>query len=324
MADSRHALVFASILALALIPVVLIATGVVSLPLAILGIFIVGAGAWVAPELVEFKEYERGVVFRFGRFSRQAGPGWTWIFPRFERYERVDLRTQETDMPPQKAMTLDNIRIDIDAIAFWKVKDPVKVVLEVRDPQAKLKQVLVSQLREAVSRMNLDSVQASTDQINAHLSNSLEDVAEAWGIQVTRVEVQHVELPPSLAAAMKKRQEALEYKATVETEAIAKQVALETLNKAASQLDDRTLTYLYLDSLKAVAEGKSTKIVLPLELSKLAHTLSNRLPHHEAGSDYSALARAFLEGQKGAPQTPQRQAGRQHSLREMSVERLAE
>jgi regulator of protease activity HflC (stomatin/prohibitin superfamily) len=301
MADSRHALVFASILAAALIPVFLIASNIASAPFIFLGVVLVGAGAWLAPELTEFREYERGVVFRYGRFNRLAGPGWTLLFPRFERYERVDLRTQAIDMPPQQVMTLDNVRIEVDAIAFWKVKDPLKVVLEVKDPQAKIHQVLVSQLREAVSKMDLNDVQENTDQINERLSSALQNVAATWGIQVTRVEVQQIELPQSLSAAMRKRQEALEYRAKVETEAMGRQVALETVDKAASKLSDKTLAYLYLDSLKAIADGKSTKILFPLELSKLAHNLSSKLGSSSSEQpDYSSLAKVIF-GQQVQP-----------------------
>jgi regulator of protease activity HflC (stomatin/prohibitin superfamily) len=328
MANSRHALVFAAILAFAAIVVMLAASRLIPLPLLLGGVVAVGVGAWVAPELVEFKDYERGVVFRFGRFHRLLTAGWHWVFPRFESFERVDLRTQAIDMPPQDAITSDNVKLSVDAIAFYRVKDPLKLVLEVKDPKPKLAQVIVSQLRVAVGRQGWEQAIVSTDQLNEELSKALANVASQWGLQVTRVEVQQIVLPPVLAQAMGKRQAAYEYKVKVETEALARQVALETVDKAASRLSDRTLAYLYLDSLKELAHGKSNKIIFPLELSKLAHLVGNRLGG-ESTPDLGALVKLLGERESGParakplglplPMPPAPAAPAAHPLREVSL-----
>lgn len=296
MADSRHALVFASIIAFAGIAVILTASHTIPWQATLGLVVLIGIGAWVSPELAEFKEYERGVIFRFGRVRKIAGPGWVWFFPRFERYERVDMRTQSIDMPPQETITKDNVKLSVDAIAFWKVKDPLKVILEVRDPQPKLKQLLIASLRQAVAKLTMEQTLGSIDQLNAELSKALKEVATQWGVEVTRVEVQDVKLPEGLSDAMTQRQESEEYKKKVEIDATARKIALDTLDQATSQLSDKTLTYLYIESLKKVADGKSTKILFPLELSKLAHNLSANVGGGgDSTLDYGKLARLFLE-----------------------------
>lgn len=265
--------------------------------LAILLLLFVG-GAALFPQYVELKEYERAVVFRLGRFDRIAGPGILFVFPNIESFHLADLRTQTIDTMPQDVITKDNIKLKIDAIIYVKIVDPKKAIVEVKDYKSALTQLLLSRIREIVSRMSLDDVLAKTEDIDNELHNIIKDAADEWGINTLRVEVQSIELPPSLIEAMQRKKEATEMRARVETEAEARRTSIEILDKAASKMSDATLSYLYLDSLKKISEGKSNKIIFPLELSHLASLLSGKLGQAHAGAAKEKAPSTFEETAK--------------------------
>lgn len=258
------------------------------------------------PRIYEFKEYERAVVLRLGRYSRTAGPGWIIIFPIFERFIPVDLRVQTLDTKPQEVQTKDDVRIKVDVVSFVKVTNPKKVVLEVRDLRTAIVKLLQGEIRLIIGKMDLDEVIEETEEINEHLFAKLREVEDAWGFNVLRVELESIELPPSLVEARTKARAAKEYKEKVETEASARQVALEILDRAASKMSDKTMTYLYLDTLKRISEGRSNKIIFPLELSRLASNIASSLSgdKKDSGRKYDEileeLKKAYLDKQKDA------------------------
>ncbi len=247
-------------------------------PLLIIGLaLVVLAVSFVSPRLVEFKEFERGIVFRFGKYHRTAGPGWVVFWPTFESFAPVDVRVSTIDLPKQSVITRDDVEIKIDAIIYEKVIDPRKAILEVKDFKSAMRELLRSQIRNTIGKMELEEVLERTEELGSELCNVLKGVTGDWGVLVSKVEVQAIELPPSLVEAMHKRREAGEYKIKVETEAQAKQLSLDILDKATSKMSDNTMAFLYLDSLKDIAQGRSTKIILPLELANLARSLSGKL-----------------------------------------------
>jgi len=267
--------------------------------LAVLVLLFVGVAA-LFPQYIELKEYERAVVFRLGKFDRIAGPGILFLFPNIESHQLIDLRTQTIDTAPQDVITKDNIKIKIDAIVYLKIVDPKKAVVEVRDYKTAVIQLLLSRIREIVSRMPLEDVLAKTEDIDTELHSVIKGAADEWGINTLRVEVQSFELPPSLVEAMQKKKEATEMRARVETEAEARRTAIDILDRAASKMSDTTLSYLYLDALKKISEGKSNKIIFPLELSHLATMFSGRLGQPAAGGKKAegAPAQSFEDAAK--------------------------
>ncbi len=233
--------------------------------------------ATVLPRLAEFKEYERGVVFRFGKFRKVAGPGWYIYWPAFESFVLVDLRTTTVDLPYQSVITQDDVEINVDAVIYERVVDAKRAVIQVKDYKAAMRELLRAQIRNTVKKMELEEVLEKTEEISTELKNALKSVSEDWGVEVFKVEVQTIKLPDSLIVAMHKRREAGEYKIKLETEAQAKQISLDIIDKATSRVSPGTLTFLYLDTLKAVANGRATKIVFPVELSNLAKALSDKV-----------------------------------------------
>ncbi|MFH0971198.1 MAG: SPFH domain-containing protein [Candidatus Micrarchaeota archaeon] len=259
---------------------------------------------FLLPRLYEFKEYERAVVLRFGKYNRTAGPGWIWVFPIFERYFTVDMRVQTYDTKPQEVQTKDDVRIKVDVVSYIRVTNPRKVVLEVRDLGMAITKLLQGEIRLIIGKLDLDEVIEETEEVNEHLFGKLKEVEEAWGFLVLRIELETIELPPTLVEARHKARAAKEYKEKVEIEASARQIALEVLDKAASKMSDKTMTYLYLDALKKISEGKSNKIIFPLELSKLASNVAASMGGDSKDKDkmymeiFEGLKKAYIEKQK--------------------------
>lgn len=249
------------------------------------------------PRFIELKEYERGVFFRLGKFDKVAGPGWILFFPAIDSFERVDLRTRALGIEPQNVVTQDNITLKVDAVVYLRVVDPKKVIIKVRDVQGAVTHLLHSQIRNVIGKMTIDEVIRKTEEIDNALYSTIKNVEDDWGIFTQNVEIQSIELPPGLIAAMQKRKEAGEYKAKLETEAQAREISLDILDRAASKLSDKTMSLLYVDALKTIANGKSNKIIFPLELSRLASNLANQTggKFDEAASN---LVRAYMQQQK--------------------------
>ncbi|MEK6843233.1 MAG: SPFH domain-containing protein [Candidatus Micrarchaeota archaeon] len=252
----------------------------------------------ILPKIYTFKQYERAVVLRFGSYNRTVGPGLSLIFPAFEKFDVVDMRTQTIDTKPQDAQTKDDVKIKLDVVSFFRITNPKKALLEVKDLHGAILKLLQGEIRLIVGKLDLDEVIEETEQVNETLFAKLKEVEEDWGFVVLRVELESVELPPSLVEARTKAREAKEYKEKVEIEASARQISLEILDKAASKMSDKTMSYLYLDALKKISDGKSNKIIFPLELTRLATTIAEGLTKNkdDQGKKYGEI----LEGLKNA------------------------
>lgn len=244
-----------------------------------------------SPHIMEFKEYERGVLFQFGRFQRVVGPGWVIIIPHVHSVERVDLRTQVMDISPQNTITKEQIRLKIDVVVYWRVVNPFKAIVEVKDYEKALMQLLYSEIRNIVGNMSVEDVIANTDEIENQLYAMVKAVEDQWGISTKDVQVQSIELPPKLAEAMQQRRAAIDYKRKLETEAEARARKIQIVDEAASNMSDRTLAYFYLEALKRIADGKANKIIFPLELSRLANLLADK---SKGGEDYSSIANGLI------------------------------
>ncbi len=258
-------------------------------------ILILAALIYVASKfkiLVELKEYERAVVFRFGRFVGVKGPGWVIVIPFIEKARIVDLRTKTLDVAPQKVITKDKIEITIDAVIYLRVKDPAAAVLNVRDFERAAVLYVESELREVVGNMSMEEVISNVDKINRKLKEDLQVVAKDWGVEIVSVEIKTITLPEGLMEAMHKRREAEQRKEAVRQQAEAERLRIEAVKAAAEGLSDKALAYYYIRALEQIAAGKSTKIVLPLDLTTLARAISNAL----GGAVSPEKVKADLEG----------------------------
>ena len=291
--NSQEVAVFVGVLAVVGVLVFLALSVQLSAQLvAALVLVLIAVGA-VHPKITEFKEYERGVYFRLGKFLKVVGPGWVLSFNTIDKIVKVDLRTQVLDIKPQEVITQDNVKITVDAVVYHKIVDAAKSIVEVKDYHVAVTNLIHAQIRTVVGRLLLEEVLEKTEEINIQLFKVIQDVEERWGIQTVRVEITSITLPPGLVAAFQKRREALEFKQKLETEASAKQVAIEILDRGLSGISKNTVAFLYLDVLKRVADGKSNKIIFPLELSRLANVVSEQAGWQK--KDYEGIAKSLVD-----------------------------
>lgn len=236
---------------------------------------------------VQLQEYERAVVFRMGKFRKIVGPGWVLLIPFIESYKKIDLRERTVDIGAQEVITRDNIKLLIDAIIYLKVSDPKAAIINVLDYERASVSFTQAHLRDVAGKMELDKMISRVDEVNAILQEGLQRVTKDWGILIDKVEIQSIELPPEVISAMHKRKAAEQYKFAAVEEAEARKIHIDAIQAAAGKLTDPTLHYLYLQSLERMAEGKSTKFIFPMELSKLAAGLASRLgePYAKAERD---------------------------------------
>lgn len=241
-------------------------------------ILLVSAGfLYLSPRVAEFMEYERGVFFRFGKFNYVASPGIHLWFPIFDSYQRVDMRIFRVHVPVQPVITNDNITVKVSVVFMVRVTDAKKAVLEVKDYKNEITDLSSAELRNAVSKYSLQEVLDETDKIHDQMVAAIERIASSWGLQLARLAVETIEIPPEIKNAMDARRQAIEKKATIETNAQARKAVIQVLNEAASNLSPTTMEFLYLETLRRMAEGKSTKIILPMEITKIAEFAAKKI-----------------------------------------------
>lgn len=225
--------------------------------------------------IFEFREYERGVVFRFGKYHRIVGPGWVFIIPIVEKFVRYDLRTETIDIPPQEVITKDAVKLLIDAVIYMRVEDPVKAELYVEEDYRKaVEEYTKGRIRNVIGSVELNQLYAKIAEINETLRKDVQSIAERWGVVITNVELIDVTPPAVVVEAMQAQEIAERYKAAAVEEAKTTEIRIGAIQAAAGKLTEPALTYLYLNALKEVANGRSSKLIFPLEFSKLAEGVS--------------------------------------------------
>jgi regulator of protease activity HflC (stomatin/prohibitin superfamily) len=178
-------------------------------------------------------QYERGVVFRLGKFSRTAGPGLYLVWPVIEWQVKLDLRTVTTDVEQQEGITRDNVPIKVNAVIWFRIIDPERAVMQVKDVANAVVQVSQTTLRTVLGQQTLDDILKAQDAIADVMQKSIDVVTEPWGVKVERVQMKNVEIPPTMQRAMAQEAEALREKRARLIKAEAELDAAEQLRKAA-------------------------------------------------------------------------------------------
>jgi regulator of protease activity HflC (stomatin/prohibitin superfamily) len=215
------------------------------------------------------KQYERVVVFELGKVKDQArGPGLMFIFPLIDRVHRVSLRIITRPIQSQGIITKDNVSIDVAAVAYYRVKDPIRSVIAIEDVEEAIDQIAQTTLRSVVGRHTLDEALSETETINENIKKILDVQTEEWGIEVTVVELRDIKLPESMQRAMARQAEA-------EREKRAKIIAAEGEALAAGELARASdvmmahplaLQLRNLQTLVEVAVDKNSTVVFPAPL----------------------------------------------------------
>jgi SPFH domain / Band 7 family len=241
------------------------------------------------------REYERGVVFRLGRVTSQRGPGLIFLLPVIDRMVRVSLRTVTLEIPAQEIITRDNVPARVTAVAYYRVIDSTKSVIEIENVLAATSQIAQTTLRSVLGKAELDALLAERERLNEHLQHIIDDQTEPWGVKVTAVEIKDVEIPERMQHAMARQAEA-------ERERRAKIINAEGEFQAAARLNDAadvisrnpvTIQLRYLQTLIEVSNNQSSTIVFPLPIDVLRPLMD--AAQTRRGSAADGVERASLD-----------------------------
>jgi regulator of protease activity HflC (stomatin/prohibitin superfamily) len=216
------------------------------------------------------RQYERGVAFFLGRYWGTKGPGLIFLPAGFASQKRVSLRVAAVDIPPQDVITRDNVSVKVNAVLYMRVSEPAKAVLEIEDYMYATSQLAQTTLRSVLGEVELDELLSDREKINAVLKKIIDQRTEAWGIEVSAVEVKDVDLPDQMKRAMARQAEAERERRAKVIAAQGELQASETLAQAARQLatEPSALQLRYLQTVTEIAaENNSTTIFpIPIEL----------------------------------------------------------
>lgn len=215
------------------------------------------------------KEYERGVLFTLGRFTKTLGPGLQIVIPFLQVIQKIDLRLVTMDVPSQDVISFDNVSVRVNAVVYFRVVDPEHAVIQVEDYYNATSQLAQTTLRSILGQHELDHMLSEREKINADIQEILDRDTESWGIKVTKVELKHVDLNESMVRAMAKQAEA-------ERERRAKVIAADGEFQAAQKLLDaarivaeqpETMQLRYLQTLNEISsERGSNTIIFPVPM----------------------------------------------------------
>lgn len=217
-------------------------------------------------------EYERAVIFRLGRVRpNPRGPGLLFLFWPIDRMERVSLRTFVQDVPSQDVITRDNVSVQVNAVVYFRVLDPMHAILEVEDYMYATSQLSQTTLRSILGQINLDELLAERERINRRLQTAIDQQSDAWGIKVALVEVKHVDLPEHMKRAMAKEAEAERERRAKIIHATGEYQAAATLGQAAAQIEDHPMAMQmrFLQTLVQVGAENNSTIVFPVPIDLL-------------------------------------------------------
>ena len=221
------------------------------------------------------QEYERGVVFRLGRYAGIRGPGLIILIPMLETMRRVDLRTVTLDVPSQDIISKDNVTLKVNGVVYFRVEHPEKSIIQVANYLHATEQIAQTTLRSVIGQFELDEILSHRDKINTRLQSILDEQTGPWGIKVSIVEVRAIDLPIEMQRAMAKQAQAERDKRAKVISAEGEFEASKKLAEAAEVLgrQPNAIILRYLDTLKEISSGDgkmSTVIPLPMDfLTKL-------------------------------------------------------
>ncbi len=213
------------------------------------------------------KQYERSVIFRLGKYQGIRGPGLIYIIPIIERMVKVSLRIVTMEIPSQRIMTKDNVSIDITAVAYYKIINVDKSVLEIENVHSAVNQISQTTVRNVIGQFSLDQLLSHTSDINTQIKNVIDKHTEPWGVQVTAVEIKDILLPENMQRAMAKEAEA-------ERERRAKIVAAQGEMQAATKLGEAAdiitkhpvaLQLRTLQTMVEISTEKTSTIIFPAQ-----------------------------------------------------------
>lgn len=234
----------------------------------------------VLASIKQIDQYERGIKFTCGKFSSIMEPGWNFVWPIFQTYKKVDIRTKAVDVPSQEAITRDNVSVKINAVIYYKIFDASKAILEVENYYYAVGQLAQTTMRNVVGSVSLDELLVDREKISQNICQVIDDLTDPWGVKVENVELKDISLPEEMQRVIAKVAEAEREKAAVITKAVGEveasknlAVAAETMSKVPGALHLRTLS-----TINDISSDQSNTIVfaIPLEVLRAFETPGNK------------------------------------------------
>ena len=213
-------------------------------------------------------EYERGVLFRLGRFIGVRGPGLIFIIPFVDRLERVSLRTVTYDVPTQEVITRDNVTCRVNAVLYYRVVAPEKAIVNVERFHDATSQFAQTTLRSVVGQADLDELLSHRDKLNKLIQKIVDEATEPWGIKVTAVEIKDAILPTEMQRAIARQAEAERERRSIVIQAEGEKQAAQKLAEATGILSaqEGAMTLRMLRTLSEIADAKSNTVLFPLPM----------------------------------------------------------
>ncbi len=213
------------------------------------------------------QQYQKGVVFRFGKIVSTRGPGLNLVIPLIDSMRKVDMRTITLPIPPQKIITKDNVSVDVSAVAYYKVVDAVKSIIAIENVSSAINQIAQTSMRNIVGKFQLDEILSERESINSEITKVLDTTTENWGVVVSVAEIKDIELPETMQRAMAKQAEA-------EREKRAKIIAAEGEFLSSQKLADTAdimqahpiaLQLRNLQTMAEISVEKNSTIIFPAQ-----------------------------------------------------------
>ncbi len=226
-------------------------------------------------------QYERGIVFTMGKYSRMWEPGWHLLIPVFQKLVKVDVRVKAVDVPDQEAITKDNIPVKINAVIYYKISDSAKAIIEVENYTYAVNQLAQTTMRNAVGEVKLDQLLSNKQQVSENIKLHVDKVSDAWGVDVQSVELKDIMLPDSLKRTIAKVAEADREKQAAIINSEGELAAAENVSKAAAMLA-ATPGALHLRTLQSINdissdESNTTVWMVPIEALKALEGIAQHL-----------------------------------------------
>jgi regulator of protease activity HflC (stomatin/prohibitin superfamily) len=231
-----------------------------------------GAAVWFLAGFRVIRQFEQGVVFRFGRvLDAVRGPGLTRIHPGMDRMRKVNLQIVTMPVPAQDGITRDNVTVRVDAVVYFKVIDPVRAVVDVQDYRQAIGQVAQTSLRSIIGKSELDDLLSNRERLNQGMELLLDSPAVGWGVHIDRVEIKDVALPESMKRSMSRQAEAERERRARVISAEGELQASEKLAQAAAVMADQpaALQLRLLETVVQVSSEKNSTLILPFPVELL-------------------------------------------------------
>ncbi|MFI9403794.1 slipin family protein [Nocardia sp. NPDC052316] len=232
---------------------------------------LLGTGVLTAASVRVVAQYERGLIFRFGRVVATRDPGLRWLIPFIDRMRKVSMQIVTLPVPAQEGITRDNVTVRVDAVVYFRVFDPVLAVVEVQNYLFAVGQVAQTSLRSIIGKSDLDSLLSNREELNKGLEIMIDSPALGWGVHIDRVEIKDVALPDSLKRSMSRQAEAERERRARVISAEGELQASKMLAQAGAQMSESpaALQLRLLETVVQVAAEKNSTLVLPFPVELL-------------------------------------------------------